>query len=71
MSRGKSNCLRPCENSAFYRAHGNLTSRRRGKLPAAPARPCYAPAPPSVVTARRFCDQHEMSSHTATGRSLP
>jgi hypothetical protein len=22
-------------------------------------------------TARRFCDQQEMSSHTATGRSLP
>ncbi len=29
------------------------------------------PAPESVVTARRFCDQQEMSSHTATGRSLP
>ena len=29
------------------------------------------PAPPSVVTARRFCDQQEMSSQTATGRSLP
>ncbi len=29
------------------------------------------PAPPSTVTARRFCDQQEMSSHTATGRSLP
>ena len=25
----------------------------------------------STVTARRFCDQQEMSSHTATGRSLP
>ena len=25
----------------------------------------------STVTARRFCDQHEMSLHTATGRSLP
>ena len=25
----------------------------------------------SVVTARRFCDQQEMSSQTATGRSLP
>ncbi len=24
-----------------------------------------------TVTARRFCDQHEMSLHTATGRSLP
>ncbi len=29
-------------------------------------------APPlSTVTARRFCDQHEMLSQTATGRSLP
>jgi hypothetical protein len=26
---------------------------------------------PSTVTARRFCDQQEMSSHSATGRSLP
>ena len=24
-----------------------------------------------TVTARRFCDQHEMSLQTATGRSLP
>ena len=27
--------------------------------------------PLSTVTARRFCDQQEMSSQTATGRSLP
>ena len=26
---------------------------------------------PSTVTARRFCDQQEMSLQTATGRSLP
>jgi hypothetical protein len=25
----------------------------------------------NTVTARRFCDQHDMSLHTATGRSLP
>jgi hypothetical protein len=25
----------------------------------------------STVTARRFCDQHEISLQTATGRSLP
>ena len=25
----------------------------------------------TTVTARRFCDQHEMSSQIATGRSLP
>ena len=32
----------------------------------------YDPAPvSSTVTARRFWDQHEMSLHTATGRSLP
>ena len=31
----------------------------------------YEPAPESTVTARRFCDQQEMSLHTATGRSLP
>ena len=32
----------------------------------------YAPAPrSSTITARRFWDQHEMSLHTATGRSLP
>jgi hypothetical protein len=29
------------------------------------------PAPSRPVTARRFCDQQEMSSQTATGRSLP
>jgi hypothetical protein len=29
------------------------------------------PAPLSTVTARRFCDQQEMSSQVATGRSLP
>jgi len=34
----------------------------RAQLPAAPAR---------TVTARRFCDQQEMSLQTATGRSLP
>src|SRR5690606_26550338 len=34
-------------------------------------RAAYMPAPPSTVTARRFCDQQEMSSQTATGRSLP
>ena len=30
-----------------------------------------AGCPLSAVTARRFCDQQEMSLHTATGRSLP
>ena len=34
------------------------------------ARPAYEVAP-RTVTARRFCDQHEMSLQTATGRSLP
>ena len=36
-----------------------------------PGRGYQEPAPDSVVTARRFCDQQEMSSQTATGRSLP
>ena len=27
--------------------------------------------PAKTVTARRFCDQHEISLQTATGRSLP
>ena len=31
----------------------------------------YDVGPPSTVTARRFCDQQEMSLQTATGRSLP
>jgi len=30
-----------------------------------------APGPPRTVTARRFCDQQEISLQTATGRSLP
>lgn len=37
---------------------------------------CSAPHEPAprlfrTVWARRFCDQHEMSLQTATGRSLP
>ncbi len=40
-----------------------------GFKPAAPLQ--LAGAPLSTVTARRFCDQQEMSSQTATGRSLP
>ncbi len=31
----------------------------------------YMPALLSTVTARRFCDQQEMSLQVATGRSLP
>jgi hypothetical protein len=31
----------------------------------------YMPGLPRTVTARRFCDQQEMSSQDATGRSLP
>jgi hypothetical protein len=39
-------------------------------------RPLFEPEPNqelalSTVTERRFCDQQEMSLHTATGRSLP
>jgi hypothetical protein len=46
---------------------------RRPKAPAVPF-PRVAVAQElvlSTVTARRFCDQHEMSLQTATGRSLP
>jgi hypothetical protein len=33
--------------------------------------PCCQELALRAVTARRFCDQHDMSLHTATGRSLP
>lgn len=33
--------------------------------------PAFAVRLFSTVWARRFCDQQEMSLHTATGRSLP
>jgi hypothetical protein len=38
-----------------------------------PRRQRWLTTPPlfSTVCARRFCDQHEMSLQTATGRSLP
>ena len=46
--------------------------RRKGRMGAASSgRRQLSGAPFSTVTARRFCDQQEMSSHTATGRSLP
>jgi hypothetical protein len=49
----------------IFAACGAVAGRR-------PLGPGYQePAPDSVVTARRFCDQQEMSSQTATGRSLP
>jgi hypothetical protein len=51
---------------------------RRAKTKPAPKAPVFTDEDASsqelafnTVTARRFCDQHEMSLHTATGRSLP
>jgi hypothetical protein len=52
-------CFR-CEYFAEMPVFGLLS--RSGQLPAPPL---------STVTERRFCDQHEMSLQTATGRSLP
>ena len=45
--------------------------RRRGAARSSQKREVVQELAPSTVTARRFCDQQEMSSHTATGRSLP
>ena len=52
--------------------------RKKARVSAveSPSRRASAPAQVparwfSTVTERRFCDQQEMSSHTATGRSLP
>ena len=45
-------------------------ARRRQRQTLDPMRRPYELAF-STVTARRFCDQHEMSLQTATGRSLP
>ena len=45
--------------------------RPEGRRPAVPTPTVNYELALSTVTARRFCDQHEMSSQTATGRSLP
>ncbi len=51
---------------------GSAVRRRHGAGTAPPATAAdQVPALLSTVTARRFCDQQEMSLHTATGRSLP
>ena len=56
----------------------NVVRHEKGRRIDAPARDLArlrgaqeVGAPDSTVTARRFCDQQEMSLHTATGRSLP
>lgn len=61
------------KKAAFQPPFANLCCIFAGRVFRASleARKCQEPAPLSVVTARRFCDQQEMSSHTATGRSLP
>src|SRR5699024_3383177 len=53
----------------FVFAHKKWAARQAAHLSVQVAN--QLPAPPSTVTARRFCDQQEMSSQTATGRSLP
>ena len=59
------------EASAGVRKGAAFTppDRRVQVRPAFPSQ--LAGAPFSTVTARRFCDQQEISSQTATGRSLP
>ena len=56
--------------------HKWLNGPKQNRRPKAPATKPLQNAKPyelafSTVTARRFCDQHEMSLQTATGRSLP
>ena len=74
---GKGRCAGPRQN--WVRDRGNAGDRPPPPLRAETRCRCsrdgqarYAPAPrSSTITARRFCDQQEMSLHTATGRSLP
>jgi hypothetical protein len=55
----------------IHRASDHLKQNRRPRAPVIfPISKAYELAF-STVTARRFCDQQEMSLHTATGRSLP
>ena len=52
-----------------FESAGPIRPADVGFKPAVPLQ--LAGAPLRTVTARRFCDQQEMSSQTATGRSLP
>ena len=65
ISDGRALCDRPCP--VFWPPGGSCQPlcSRPNQL--------YATAPPPfrTVTARLFCDQQEMLSQTATGRSLP
>ena len=54
-----------------YERAGRFPKERAGPLPDPGGCDQTPPAPSSTVTARRFCDQQEMSLQTATGRSLP
>ena len=61
---------------AIFRSKRALLHGRHKKTGARPVFQVYfrtdqLPAPVSTVTVRRFCDQQEMLSQTATGRSLP
>src|SRR6185312_5091176 len=57
-----------CDGLRRLQRNGRRARRRPRRFQA--ANPLQELAP-STVTARRFCDQQEMSLHTATGRSLP
>jgi hypothetical protein len=55
-----------------YAPRLSISSQAAARRPSSQARAQLLPgAPLSTVTARRFCDQQEMSSQVATGRSLP
>jgi hypothetical protein len=54
--------------SCFATQKENVDTRHKGDLQPTVSR--YE-LTPKTVTARRFCDQQEISLQTATGRSLP
>src|SRR6185437_1639663 len=61
----------PCSTPSLRLASVDFKSRARFRAPWVNRDSQLPAAPLSTVTARRFWDQHEMSSQTATGRSLP
>ena len=62
--------LEPASTIEYRRRAAKNNRRHQGAGCPLPPRLSYELAL-STVTARRFCDQHEMSLQTATGRSLP
>ncbi|SFL73455.1 hypothetical protein SAMN05192568_1009135 [Methylobacterium pseudosasicola] len=64
--------VEPGAGSLFAEMPADSSKNRQADGPDGRLFEGYAPAPrSSTITARRFWDQHEMSLHTATGRSLP